>query len=232
MRILVTGANGFIAKEIIARLNGDEEDHEITACVHKAYCHNVPVSKVKQIDFNQAVNTADWLPMLKDIDVVINCVGVFQTVKAKTMWQIHYAAPKALFAACEIKGIKKIIQISALGIDQVDVGYANSKLALEKFISTLKISSTIIRPGLVYGKGSYGGSSLFRGLASLPFFIFLPGGGAQLQQPVHIDDLSNIVCAALTLPDKNVLMAVGTEQLSVKNILIKLSKFIVHGFMI
>lgn len=220
MRILITGANGFIAREIIARLAVG--GHDIIACVHNKLLENIPHSEVFKADFAQAITAEYWLTYLKGIDVVINCVGVFQTVKLKTMWNIHYAAPKALFEACVKQGVKKIIHISALGIDKVDVPYATSKLAIDKYIQTLDIDSTIIRPSFVYGKGSYGGSSLLRGLAGLPFILPIPGYAEQLQQPIHVDDLTLIVEKALNLSGKQIICAVGNETISVKNILIKL----------
>jgi nucleoside-diphosphate-sugar epimerase len=220
MRILITGANGFIAREIIARLA--TSGHEIIACVHNKLLENIPHIRVFKSDFTKAIRPEYWLPHLKDVDAVINCVGVFQTTKEKTMWNIHYEAPKALFEACAKQRIKKIIQISALGIDKVDVPYATSKLAIDKYLQTLDVDSAIIRPGLVYGKGSYGGSSLFRGLAGLPFILPMPGRAEQLQQPIHVDDLTLIVEKSLMLPGKQILCAVGEEKLSVKNVLIKL----------
>ncbi len=220
MRILITGANGFIAREIIARLA--TSSHEIIACVHNKLLENIPHIRVFKSDFTKAIRPEDWLPHLKDVDAVINCVGVFQTTNEKAMWNIHYETPKALFEACVKQRIKKIIQISALGIDKVDVPYATSKLAIDKYLQTLDVDSAIIRPGLVYGKGSYGGSSLFRGLAGLPFILPTPGRAEQLQQPIHVDDLTLIVEKSLTLSGKQILCAVGEEKLSVKNVLIKL----------
>lgn len=224
MRILVTGANGFIAREIIAKLA--ISGHEIIACVHGKLLENIPHVRSFKADFTKAIHPNYWLPQLHDVDVVINCVGVFQTTKKKTMWHIHFEAPKALFDACVQQGIKKIIQISALGVDQVDVPYAKSKLAADHYLNALPISSTIIRPSLVYGKGSYGGSSLFRGLAGLPFILPLPGRAQQLQQPIHIDDLTAIIEKSLTLSDKQLFYAVGEEKISVRNILIKLRSWL------
>jgi nucleoside-diphosphate-sugar epimerase len=155
MRILITGANGFIAREIIARLNASH--HDIVICAHNKMFDNLPHCKAFKTDFTKATTEAYWQPHLQGIDVVINCVGVFQTRQEKTMWRIHYETPKALFSACVSQGVKKIIQISALGIDKVDVPYATSKLAADTYLQTLAIDSTIIRPGFVYGKGSYGG---------------------------------------------------------------------------
>lgn len=220
MRILITGANGFIAREIIARLASS--GHEIIACVHSKVLENIPHVSLFKVDFTKGVTPEYWLPHLKSIDAVINSVGVFQTAKEKTMWAIHYEAPKALFAACVTQKVKKIIQISALGIDKVNVPYAASKLAIDNYLQTLEIDSAIIRPGLVYAKGSYGGSSLFRGLAGLPGIILMPGQANQLQQPIHLDDLSSIVEKTLTLSGKQLLCAVGQEKLTVKNLLIKL----------
>jgi nucleoside-diphosphate-sugar epimerase len=224
MRILITGANGFIAREIIARLT--TSGHEMVACVHNKLLENIPHVRLFKADFTKATTPEYWLPHLKDIDAVINCVGVFQTTQEKTMWNIHYEAPKALFEACAKQKIKKIIQLSALGVDKVDVPYAKSKLAIDQYLQTLDIDSTVIRPGLVYGKGSYGGSSLFRGLAGLPFILPLPGRGEQLQQPIHTDDLTLIVEKSLTFPGKQMLCAVGEEKISVKNLLIKLRNWL------
>lgn len=220
MRILITGANGFIAREIIARLV--TSGHEIIACVHDKLLENIPYTRVFKADFSKAILPEFWLHQLKDVDAVINCVGVFQTTKEKIMWNIHYEAPKALFDACALQGIKKIIQISALGIDKVNVPYATSKLALDHYVQSLDIDSAIIRPSFVYGKGTYGGSSLFRGLAGLPYILPIPSSSKQLLQPIHMDDLTLIVENALTLPGKQILCAVGAEQISIKNLLIKI----------
>lgn len=221
MNILVTGGNGFVAREIIIAL--EDQGHHIVACVRKLSTRVLENSSLKfiQTDFSKDADQSIWLPHLKNIDVVINCVGVFQTMREKEMWAIHYHAPKALFEACINAGVKKIIHISALGVDKSDVAYAKSKLAIEKYLQQLEIDSTIIRPSFVYGHGSYGGSSLFRGLCGIPFFNFLPGGGKKLLQPIHVHDLVKIIQKSLDLSGKNLLCAAGSEKLSLKDILIK-----------
>lgn len=77
----------------------------------------------------------------------------------------------------------------------------------------------ILRPSFVYGQGSYGGSSLFRALAGLPGFILLPGDGKFLLQPIHLDDLTAIVHAVLTLLGQHLLYVAGEEQVSLKYLL-------------
>ena len=160
-----------------------------------------------------------WFPLLQGVDVVINCAGVFQTVTAKAMWQIHYDGPKLLIEASMQTGVKHFIQLSALGIDLCDVGYATSKRALEDYLDTQNISSTVLRPSFVFGTGCYGGSALFRGLAGLPGILPLPGHGAQLLQPIHINDLAQVVLDVLPLTGKRQLGVAGAEKLSLRTLL-------------
>lgn len=229
MNIFITGGNGYVAREIIIDLLA--EGHTVTACVRNTATCVLAAEKLRYVvlDFQNSTSASDWTSHVAHQDIVINCVGVFQTRTPKEMWDIHCNAPKALFDACVSAGVKKIIQISALGIDQSDVDYARSKLAAENHLHSLSIDSVIIRPSFVYGASSYGGSSLFRGLASLPFFIFLPGSGEQLLQPIHVHDLTKIVCQSLLLNGKHLLCAVGSEKLSLRSILNKLRAWLGFG---
>src|SRR3990167_2873495 len=163
MNILVTGASGFIASQVVTDLI--TAGHSVTCCVRNtSYTKNLfPTAKILSCDFINDTTSDHWINRLNNIDVVINCVGILYHPNKKIIWAIHYDTPRALFDACVKVGIKKIIQISALGVDKSDVDYAKSKKAADDYLQTLPISSIILRPSLVYGRGSYGGTSLFRG---------------------------------------------------------------------
>src|SRR3990167_1118564 len=105
MNILITGANGFVAREIIIALQS--QGHHIIACVRKFSSRVLEDASIKfiQTDFQKNTDSSSWLPYLKEVDVVINCVGVFQTTREKSMWDIHYNAPRALFDACVESGV-------------------------------------------------------------------------------------------------------------------------------
>lgn len=218
-KIFITGGAGFIARQIIATLVA--EGHDIVASAREqALLRRVfPNIKVIEGDFLKDTAITTWIKRLEGIDILINCVGVMQHCAPEETWQIHYHTPKLLFDACLQTGVKKIIQISALGIDKQKSPYCASKLAMDNYLQQLKIDSTIIRPSLVFGTGSYGGSSLFRGLAGLPFILPLPGNAQQKLQPVHIEDLAKIVAAALNISGKVIIPAVGQDPLSLRRIL-------------
>jgi hypothetical protein len=59
---------------------------------------------------------------------------------------------------------------------------------------------TILRPGLVLGETSYGGSSLARALSALPLAMPVVGDGEQVFNPIHARDLAKVVVACLESP--------------------------------
>ena len=220
-RILIIGATGFIGSHLATDLK--KAGHVIIACARDiSRAKNMfPQTEVIKCDFSKDVSIDDWIPRLKDIDVVLNCVGILYHPFKSEIWKIHYDIPKAIYDACVKTGVDRIIHISALGVDKSDVEYATSKKAAEEYLQSLSIASIILRPSLVYGRGSYGGTSLFRGLAGLPFVLPVPGKGEQTFQPIHLDDLSLTMQILIDMPvEKSLLLtAVGQEQITLINIL-------------
>ena len=71
----------------------------------------------------------------------------------------------------------------------------------------------ILRPSVVVGRPAYGGSALFRGLASLPVLPVMPNTG--LLQVVQLDDVADTVLFFLApgAPTRLALDLAGPEQL-------------------
>ncbi len=125
---------------------------------------------------------------LDGVDVVVNTVGILRESPTRTFDLIHRAAPTALFSAAAEAGVKHIVQISALGADEnARSGYHLSKKAADEFLLRLPLRASVVQPSLVYGPGG-ASAALFELFASSPLTM-LPGGGRQLIQPLHIDDL-------------------------------------------
>ncbi|MBV9575960.1 MAG: complex I NDUFA9 subunit family protein, partial [Gammaproteobacteria bacterium] len=228
MKVLVTGASGFVGAKIVSDLL--KLGHQVTCCVRDTdYTQRLfPKAEILYCDFIHDTKIENWLPRLKNINVVINTVGIFYHPRKKIIWAIHYDTPHALFDACVISGVKKIIHISALGVDYYDTEYARSKKAIDDYLLTLSIPVIILRPSLIYGNGSYGGTSLFRGLVGLPVIIPLPGHGQQKLQPILCADLSIAISNLMTKPTEGtfILSAVSKEIISIKEILMTLREWL------
>jgi uncharacterized protein YbjT (DUF2867 family) len=137
-----------------------------------------------------------WFPRLRNIDAVINCVGIIREQGRQTFEALHTKTPRALFKACKMAGVKKVIQISALGADASAFSeYHLSKKAADDCLASLHIDWTILMPSIVYGQGAKS-MEFFKALAALPFTPLVDKGDQPIQ-PIHIDDLCLTVAKAL-----------------------------------
>ena len=216
MTVLVCGANGFIGQALCARLEAG--GHRVLRGVRRAAGpHDVA------IDFAQDVDPQAWLARLKGVDVVINAVGMLADRRGATLDAVHRAAPCALFTACCLAGVRRVIQISALGVERGDTRYFASKRAADRFLQTLPIDFRIVRPALVYGAAG-ASARFFRMLASLPVHM-LPAGGHQRLRPVHVDDLAEVVARLVVQPgdsraaDSRVIDVVGSDEVEYREML-------------
>lgn len=188
MVILLTGATGFIGRPLGAALVA--AGHEVVAAVRDVAALRRSERRLRPVhaDFTRDFALGDWLPRLKDVDAVVNAVGILRERGPQTFDALHWRAPMALFAACEVAGVPRVVQVSALGADAAARSrYHLTKKAADDFLLDRVPGAVVAQPSLVYGPGGTS-ARLFTTLASLPL-IPLPGGGRQPVQPIHRDDL-------------------------------------------
>ena len=133
---------------------------------------------------------------------------------------VHAEGAAALFAACEQAGVRRMVQISAIGVDRgAATAFARTKLAGDEALMARNLDWAILRPSVVVGRQAYAGSALFRGLAALPILPRLADAG--LLQIVQLDDLVRTVLFLLRpgAPSRLVLEVVGPERLSLEAVL-------------
>ncbi len=189
MHILLTGASGFIGRHIHQSLLA--AGHRVTAASR---------SSAMPVDFVRDTHAQDWLPRLHGIDAVVNAVGVLRNSRRQPMQAIHADAPCALFDACAQAGVRRVVQISALGIADGDTPYASTKKVADAHVLRLTqagaLDGTVVRPSIVFGPGAQG-TELFVTLSRLPLLV-LPRQAIEAQvQPLAACDLGDAVAALL-----------------------------------
>ncbi|WP_426209479.1 SDR family oxidoreductase [Massilia sp. TWP1-3-3] len=198
MRILLTGASGFIGKHVQATLLA-QGHHVLCAMRSPPKGANARLTYI-HADFTQDTDKSLWLARLRDVDVVINAVGIFREQGRQSFAALHTDTPCALFAACaESDSVQLVIQLSALGADNnADTPYHLSKKAADDYLARLPLRAFIVQPSLVYGR-SGANARIFKTLASMPFSVRF-GKSAQLVQPIHVDDVADAVASLVRQP--------------------------------
>ena len=192
MRILVAGASGFIGSHIVAHLVS--RGHEVVAAARnpQAAAQRLAGAEWIACDFRRD-RADDWAPRLAGVRAVVNCVGVLQDGLGDDSRAVHVAGADALFEACERAGVKRVLHISAVGVDDAaGSAYSRDKLDGEAALKARDLDWLILRPSLVIARNVYGGTALIRALCGLPFITPVVGG-EQVFRPIGMDDLCEAV---------------------------------------
>jgi uncharacterized protein YbjT (DUF2867 family) len=219
MRVLITGANGFIGSHLVQALSA--AGHEILACTRNPedFQRRWPAIIAIEADYVADHAVRDWIKRVRDVDVVINAVGIIRENRRQTFDALHTQAPLALFQACQMVGVKRVIQISALGADDKAFShYHLSKRSADHFLRRSRLDWTVVMPSIVYGPGAKS-MALFTALAALPV-IPLIDNGEQRIQPIHITDLTKAIVQLVDAPAPICadIEMVGPEAISMKSL--------------
>jgi uncharacterized protein YbjT (DUF2867 family) len=198
MRIFVTGASGFVGRHLVRALAA--RGHAVTCGLHRGSLPATSMSctVVQPVDFASELEPGLWAVRFGGVEVLVNAVGVFRERGNQDFDLLHARAPIAMFTGALTAGVRRVVQISALGADSGALSrFHLSKKVADDFLASLPLGWVIVQPSLVFGPGG-GSASMFTTLASLPL-IPLPGRGDYEVQPIHVDD---VVEALVTLVEE------------------------------
>ena len=198
MNVLVIGARGFIGAATCERLRA--AGHRVVEAV-SARRGGGPDRVVVDLAADRA--PADWLPRLGGIDAVVNAAGVLRDRAGRPIAAIHAEAPIALFEACAEAGVRRVVQVSALGIEGIEIAYAGTKRAADERLAALtragRLDGVVVRPSIVFGEGG-ASSGLFLALARLPVLL-LPRPVLRARvQPIAVAELAQGLAALVEAP--------------------------------
>jgi uncharacterized protein YbjT (DUF2867 family) len=230
MKVLVTGASGFVGHHMIDALLAAGHSvrglsrHEPTGNRRKA-----GVDYVDNVDVGNAATVT--VRMFEDVDAVIHLVGIIQEAPGgQTFQRIHVDGTRNVVDEARAAGFKgRFVYVSAIGsASDAPAEYSRTKYAAEQIVVGSGFPYTIFRPSLVMGKDSefvaqmsdlikHGGLPV-----NLPFpFIPVPGSGKNKFQPIDICDLSSCVvkCLADSATQNQIYEVGGSTQVSFNDLL-------------
>ena len=194
-RVLILGADGFIGRHIAFGLHNN--GYEVLACARRTTRLHHMGFETLQADLTQpeAADPEFWRPKLQDVTHVVNAAGLLRGTD-DALDAVHVTAPDAVYQALP-NGARGVL-ISAVGIEVCQSPFARIRRKGEAVATRHNIG--ILRPGLVLGETSYGGSSLARALAAFPLVMPVIGNGKQEFNPIHACDLAIAVAQLLDTP--------------------------------
>ena len=209
MHIFLLGADGFIGRHIATHLR--QHGHHVMASARRTSALGQMGFTTFQADLTKPVN---WAEAVEGCDAIVNAAGLLNGPETH-MHAVHSEAPTALYAAAKHANLRKIVLVSAVGIE-ANTPFARHRRKGEAVALASGLPTVILRPSMVLGETSYGGSSLMRALAALPLITPMVGDGAQAFDPIHADDLAATVRQALETDalDGQTLSPCGPERVT------------------
>ncbi len=180
--VAVTGSTGFVGRYLVPELLARGINVRALARSRDKADQTLPrpgeYTGRLTLVVGDILNPADAKSLLDGADACINLVGIIREVPRDgvTFQRLHVDATRTLVQACEVVGVSRFLQMSALNVRPVGVAaYQTSKFEAEQAVRRSSLDWTILRPGLIFGKGSEI-VRLAQGWSTghTPPFVFLP----------------------------------------------------------
>ncbi|MGG1354820.1 hybrid nucleoside-diphosphate sugar epimerase/sugar transferase [Psychrobacter pacificensis] len=248
MRVLITGATGFVGSAIQQRIAADG-NYDLTIAVRNI---NEQSEAVRIVKVDDLTAVTDWNYALKDVDVVVHSAARVHVMDDKSadplteFRKVNVEGTLNLARQAVEAGVKRFIFISSIKVngESTELGKpytANSKpnpidpygiskyeaeQGLLKIAETTSLEVVIIRPTLVYGENVKGN---FNSLMKWTYKgIPLPIGGIKhnLRSLVSVDNLVDfiITCIEHTDAKNEVFLVSDDDDISTAGLLEEISQ--------
>jgi nucleoside-diphosphate-sugar epimerase len=193
MRVLVTGASGFVGPALVAALA--KAGHRVRAAARRPPA--LPTD-VETVQLGDLASDVDWPALAQGCDAIVHLAGIAHVglaIPGALYDRVNHQATRALVRAAQSAKVRRFIFISSIRAQsgpsadhilterdppQPTEPYGASKLAAEQVVAASPLPYVIMRPVLVYGPQARGNFATLMRVATLPFP--LPFGGFRNQR--------------------------------------------------
>jgi len=222
--ILVTGGTGFIGSVLVRQLTELGESVRILIRP-SSKTPNIPKSVPVEIAVSSLGDLRGLRASMKDIDVIYHLAGAERLGSRADLMKVEIEGTSNIVQAATDARIKKIFYLSHLGADRASAfPLLKAKGIGEKTIMDSGVNYTVFRSSIVFGMNDHFTTSLIKLIRIAPGFLFLPGEGQSLIQPLWVEDLVTCLVWALEMPNINrkTISIGGPEFFSIKDVILKM----------
>lgn len=221
MRIAISGGTGFVGGRVSERLR--EAGHDV-----------VVLSRRTGFDL-AAPDPGALRAALNGVEAVVHCAGINREIGDQTYDAVHVRGTQALLEAARAAGVGHIGLVSFLRARPDGTSaYHRSKWAAEAIVREGGIPFTVLKAGVIHGRGDHLLDHVSRALRTFPVFA-LVGMRDQPVRPVAVDDVARILAAAATGDRRlhnGTFAVLGPEELTLREVIERIAATIGRGALI
>ena len=187
--ITITGANGFVAKNLRNFLS---KNHiKVIAIARKTFQKHHTETAV----YSKTLLEKGLQNKLRNCDALVHLIGIGKQ-SSKYNFEDNVDLTKNMIKTCKKSGIKKIIYISGLGVTKNSRSdYFISKYKAEQEIINSGLDYTIFRPSYIVGKKDYLSKFILKQIKK--GIVIIPGSGKYHLQPIFVEDVAKIIVESI-----------------------------------
>ena len=196
MRIAITGGRGFIGSHLANRLSS--EGHEVVLIARRwREEESTKASSRMKFVTSDLGKTTILGEAFAGCDAVAHCAGINREIGKQTYQRVHVEGTRNVVNAAHEAGVRKIVLMSFLcARPNCGSPYHESKWAAEEIVRESELDYTIIKAGVVYGRGDHMLDHLSHALHTFPVFG-LVGLKEKAVRPLAVEDLVPVMRASL-----------------------------------
>jgi len=194
MKVLLTGATGYIGKRLLPLLV--DKGHQVVCCVRDQQRFTAPTSLLPSIEVIE-VDLLDLASLDKIPDDIEAAYYLVHSMSSSNEYQRLEALSANNFKESLAKTkVKQVIYLSGMANDQTLSPHLSSRKQVEEILDQGKYHLTTLRAGIIIGSGS-ASFEIIRDLAEKLPFMIAPKWLNTRSQPIGVHDVKNMLLACL-----------------------------------
>ena len=222
----VTGGTGFIGRHVVAHLIARGYRVVVFARSQRSMGGPLEGAELRARDLSAPLDGECFA----GCEVLVNLVGIKREAAGQSWESIHVELPRRLAAAAVEAGVRRMIHLSVAGADRADEAagpYLSSKARGDAALRDPSLGAlelTILRPGVVYGRGDDMLRNLADSIRAAPVFPAPRGGRAPIQ-PIAVEDVADAVLRCIERPASagRDYELVGPERLELRELIARVA---------
>lgn len=219
MKVLLTGANGYIGRRL-KKLLASKEDVEL-----RIFVRNKKTISKEIIDKYEVVegDTFDKEALKKALEGIDAAYYLIHSLNKENYKELDKLSAQNFIDTAAACGVKRVIYLGGLGVKNENTSeHLLSRLETGEVLSSSEGVQTIwIRAGVIIGSGSASFEIIRNLVEKLPVMI-TPKWVDTYAQPIAVDDVINYLVSSLYLKyDKNLVVDIGSQKLKYKDMMLQ-----------